>query len=503
MSVSRLVRSFGILAIMTIELSCGNTYRPVANPITPNSPSSNFSHMVVVVSGNGLNNPGASTTIDVSGDTAVAQATVGLAPNYAAFVANGTRVFVTNSNDDTISEYAPSTPTPVTTIGLPVGSVPVSLASTETGTLYVAELGNGTTVPGTVSAISVVNNAIANTIPIPTAGVARPVSLAELPNTQKVYVANAGTPASVLSINVVDKSVNSAIPPCSAAPWTSPNWVVARSDSQRAYVLDQGSGYVSAIDTGLVSGTESVVSCVPVGVGADFMFYDPTRDRLYVTNPATNQLIYLDASSDILTSAAISIPTPVAVTALPDGSRAYVTSTIISGSTVTAQVTVVNAASGTVKATIPLGSMPVACTTRNAFELFPAAAADSSRVYVGNCDAGNTSIISTASDSIVLNLLAPNSAGQPPSVHISGATQSGTNTTYAYTLTSGPALRVGMSILITGMADAGNNGSFLISALGSGTLTVTNPSGVTDSGQNGKGLASPPPQNPVFVVAGP
>jgi hypothetical protein len=60
-----------------------------------------------------------------------------------------------------------------------------------------------------------------------------------------------------------------------------------------------------------------------------------------------------------------------------------------------------------------------------------------------------------------------------------------------------------MSILITGMADAGNNGSFLISALGSGTLTVTNPSGVTDSGQNGKGLASPPPQNPVFVVAGP
>jgi len=53
------------------------------------------------------------------------------------------------------------------------------------------------------------------------------------------------------------------------------------------------------------------------------------------------------------------------------------------------------------------------------------------------------------------------------------------------------------------MADSTNNGIFLISSLGSGTFTVANASGVTSSAsQNGSGIVVPP-QNPVFLVAGP
>jgi hypothetical protein len=80
-------------------------------------------------------------------------------------------------------------------------------------------------------------------------------------------------------------------------------------------------------------------------------------------------------------------------------------------------------------------------------------------------------------------------------------------TTYRYTYTainSGPALRVGMSLTITGMIDAGNNtagaagGVTVISSLagGAGTFDVVNANGVVKAGNTGSGtttaLAAPP-----------
>ena len=78
---------------------------------------------------------------------------------------------------------------------------------------------------------------------------------------------------------------------------------------------------------------------------------------------------------------------------------------------------------------------------------------------------------------------------QATNVSITAASNSGgSNTTYTYTLNSGPALEVGRTILISGMADAVNNGSFAITALGSGNFTVVNASGVTRTGQTGTGI---------------
>ena len=71
------------------------------------------------------------------------------------------------------------------------------------------------------------------------------------------------------------------------------------------------------------------------------------------------------------------------------------------------------------------------------------------------------------------------------------------NTTYSYTLTSGPALQVGASIMITGMLNLTDNGVFPITALtaasGSApaTFTVVNASGVNASGENGTGTVTP------------
>jgi DNA-binding beta-propeller fold protein YncE len=244
--------------------------------------------------------------------------------------------------------------------------------------------------------------------------------MSELPNAQKVYVANAGVgggAASVVSINTTDESVNAPIVASATAPWISPVWVVSRSDSQRVYVLDKGSGFVSAIDPNfdVVKGTSSV------GIGADFMVYDPTLNRLYVTNPATNRVMALDASTDALTALTASVANPVSVTALLDGTRVYVASAAVSGTapsqTVSSSVTVLNTTDLSVKTTIPLASVPVACATKIWSELMTAAAADSSRVYVGNCDAGNTAIIQTFNDTLLLELPAPLGAFSPPATN--------------------------------------------------------------------------------------
>jgi YVTN family beta-propeller protein len=398
------VRAAAVLVLMFICAGCGETYRPVATPVAPNPPNPGFSHLALVISGNGSNHPGASTSIDVSGDTAVSQSTVGLMPVHAAVVQNGTRVYVANSLDDTVSLFSPSSPAPVTTISLPAGSTPSFVATTESATVYVANSGNNT-----VSAISIISNVVEPPLSGIPVGV-NPVALAETPNEQYLYAANRGDGGggSVTSINPVDRSIN---PPIANANWVSPVSVVARSDSNRVYVLDQGSGMVSAIDTA----SATVVNSVSVGVGANFMIYDPTRNRLYVSNPAKNTVTYLDASSvtDALSAVVIDVVNPISVAALPDGSRAYVSSASVSGGNVTSRVTVINALDGSVKATIPVTTVARVCAS-NPSELSIAASADSSRVYVGNCDAGNVAIIQTLNDTLLLQMPAPLSASFSP-----------------------------------------------------------------------------------------
>jgi YVTN family beta-propeller protein len=393
------VRAAAVLVLMLLCISCGETYRPVATPIPPNPPSPELSHVVVVVSGNGSAHPGASTTIDVSGDTAVSRSTVGLMPVQAALVRNGASVYVPNSGDDTVSTFSPTSAVPVVTISLPAGSTPVFAGTAEAGTVYIANSGSNT-----VLAI----NTTSNVIEVPLSGVpvgVNPVYLAETPNQQYLYSANAGiggSGGSVTSIDPVDRTVNS---PIANATWVSPVSVLARSDSNRVYVLDQGSGLVSAISTG----ANAVVNSVSVGVGANFMAYDPTLNRLYVANPVTNAVTYLDASSDALTAVTIPVANPVSVVALLDGSRAYISSASVSGGNVTSAVTVINAPTGAIQSTIPLATVAKVCAS-NPSELSIAASADSSRVYVGNCDAGNVAIIQTLNDTLVLQMPAPLSA---------------------------------------------------------------------------------------------
>ena len=454
------VRLVALVGIVAIGSSCGDTYRPIAIPEQPTPPSPAALHYVLSLSINGTCppqmgqacGPGASTRIDVSGDTSVDTAQVGLNPVHAIVIPNGSSVFVANQMEDTVSYYSPANVTPISAVSLPAGAAPVFVAATDNNSVYVANSGNNT-----VSDISTTSEVVVRTISVGQT----PVALAELPNAQKVYVANRGSGASPLNGSVQSISaLDGSVIPIANSSWQSPVWVVARNDNARVYALDQGTGIISVIDTSV----DAVIGTASVQPGANFLLYDPNLSRLYITNPVTRSLTVLNASSDSLNvlgsvsfaaSAAANAAcpngcTPLSVAALPDGSRAYVASYQTTGTCtqatdtppcVSAQVTVINATNNTVVKTIPVtlttstgtktDTPELAVCDAARFRIATAAAADSTRAYMSYCDAGATAVIRTtpdtspgsenAEDYLVNNLIAPVSANpasspgaQPP-----------------------------------------------------------------------------------------
>jgi YVTN family beta-propeller protein len=432
-------------------LSCGQVYRPVVIPLSTTPPTPAGFHTVFSISANVPTYPGGAMQIDVAGDSIIGETptsdksapNLGDNPTHAVALPNNTRVFVTSAGSvlpggvDVLSSFSPAFQSTtatglgaVTTISLPAGSQPVFANTTQSNAVYVANYNSNS-----VSAINTSLNVVSNTAPVG----AHPVALAETPNGLKLYVANQGD-NSVSSLNIGDLSPNVI----TGFTGTTPVWVVARADSQKVYVLTQGDGQLVTIDTA----TDTVTSSLPVGGGANFIFFDPHLNRLYVTNPVTGTVyVFSDtggANDTPVQLAAISFalgstpcPTgpagcsPASVTALADGSRFYVASyqtasscpdSFVGSSSacVIPGLAVFDAASLALKTTMTLLTNPpfganlsagqyqfavppvAACVpaalyspTSTRFRVFTTAAADSSRVYVSMCDAGAIAVINT------------------------------------------------------------------------------------------------------------
>ena len=485
MSFRRAGRLAAMVAPIVLWMACGQVYRPVVLPCSegglpgcpveaPPAPA-NF-HAVFGISHNVPSYPGGAMQIDVGGDSIIGETpssdksapNLGDNPTHAAILPNKSQVFVASAGSlspggvDVVSAFTPafqsSTATglgAVTSIPLPVGSLPVFLNTTQSGFIYVANFGTNS-----VSAVNTTSNAVVNTAVVGT----NPVALAEIPNGLKLYVANQGS-NSVSSLNTVDLSSNVV----TGFTGIAPVWMVARSDSQKVYVLTQGDGKLVTIDTA----TDTVTSSLPVGAGVDFIFYDPNLNRLYVTNPVTSTVYVFSVSGGAndtpLQLAAISFASgsapcpsgclPTSVTALPDGSRFYVASYQMAASCpdpfvgassacVIPGLAVFNANNFTLKTTLTLLTDPpfaaklntnqyqyavppvAACTSAalyspstTRFRVFDTAAQDSSRVYVSMCDAGAIAVVNTTdnnannpgspsvADTVVTDLPAAFSAG--------------------------------------------------------------------------------------------
>jgi len=93
----RAARVSGVLILGLICVSCGDQYRPVAIPIVPPPPDPQAVHFVLVFSVNGASDPGASSRVDISGDSNIGVAQLGRGPAHATLIPNGARVYAVNT----------------------------------------------------------------------------------------------------------------------------------------------------------------------------------------------------------------------------------------------------------------------------------------------------------------------------------------------------------------------------------------------------------------------
>jgi hypothetical protein len=499
----RFAQLSSVLIVALIMSGCGDVYRPVVIPNPPPTPDPKAAHNLYVISDNGPANKGTTMQVNVSGDTNMGAIPVGIAPVHASLTGSGGRVLSANSLGDSVSVIAPASTfggiAKVADVVLPTGFHPSFVTTAETTAFYVA--GNGAT-----PSLGFVNgsNAVVDIKPVPgSAGTI--LSMAETSDAKKIYVASSSA-NSVTPVNVIDHSSNTAI------PVSTPVWVSARSDAGRVYVLSQGAGdliEINPLDDSLVPNT------VVAGAGANYMFYDSHLNRLYITNPVASTTTVVNVApasalllrtvpiaaavrdaADVCAGISPGAVKVVSATALLDGTRAYIggyttltsgvsistasgDGTLVSytyaagsgpsiapgmGITITGfspdtfngnytiatvgagtfqvfsptpgsndsgtvgagaaqsicpQVTVLNSSDNSVRSVIPLDRAPAAFGCDVRFRLSMAASADSTKVYVGSCDAAGVTVIHADVDQVSLKLSAPPSAapslaGQAP-----------------------------------------------------------------------------------------
>jgi len=401
-----------VLFVYVICAGCGDVFRPIIIPNPPVFPNPAAAHTVVSINDNGTVVPGTAMVIDVSSDTDVSIANVGLAPVHAV-QQTASQVLVVNHSvtgavADSITKLSFSgttivTSPPPTTITLPANSAPNFVAVAPSATTAYVTLPNYT--PPSVGVVTTLSNQLANVITVGS----NPDAIAVTPDNSKVYVANQGD--STVNGFTVNNTVGLSSRIINGS-FNAPVWVSARSDSQRVYILNgtTGSpqdGAVSTIDTTSTAGPDNVIDASVNVPGAAYMLYDGNLNRLYIpwfSQLATQgQLTILDVSQ--------SVPTVLATVPIPSF-------------------------------TLPNNQNPIPATATAV-----AALPDGSRAYVA----------SYASITTQLN--------------ISSVSGDGTTATYAYTLTAGQTLSPGMTVYVSNMPAQENefDGTYIVTAIVSGT----------------------------------
>ena len=513
-----------------LEISCGQVYRPVVIPISITPPSPANFHAVFSINANVPFNQGTASQIDVSGDTTIGTVNVGVNPTHAAVLPNNSRVFVASAGSmfkgdtDLITAFFPAGDSSAanglgntTTFTLPnVGPInpstnqpflcsylPDFVATTQTTNVYVANFGvenDPNCNFSSTDSVVVLNSGqstVGNIQYLPAGS--HPVAMAETFDSLNLYVLNQGS-STVTDLSPTDLSTMATIP-----VGNSPAWVTVRPDNQRVYVVTQGDGQLYTIRTD----TNAVIAGSPQsvgGAGANFVLYDKTHNRLYVTNPNAGTVYVFDATSDPPTPmATLTVPAPpitapvstvcatatctysavmpVSVAALPDGTRfyvaSYVTGTATSGASSTCpdsnvsalagciipQITVYDAGTLLVKTTVFPLLPPV--TTASATTIYPFALAPAA-------------------------FCAPVFPYSPASARfrMSAAASPDSSRVYA-SMCDGGAVAVVTTNTNT-IATGGNSADTLVNDL-------VAPFSAASAPPNGE----PPPQNPVLLLTGP
>lgn len=352
-------RRVGWLAAMVLAsllwTSCGETYRPVVIPVSQTPPNPASFHAVFGVSSNVSPNQGSALQIDVSGDSNIGEANVGINPTHAAGLANNSRIFVasagslTAGNADVVTAFSPAFPS---SIGIGISNVSVFsmpnvgpnqmaaiTAISESGNVVTVTLSapisqatvggpiviSGVTIGGYdgnfvlssvngtsiqyVAAITGLNPTAGGTatVPLPTFCSYLPDFLATS-QSNAMFVANYGAEngstcsiASTDSVAMLTTSTGSVaniayLNPSNSTPAPHPVALAETPNGQHLYVVNQGNNTV--VD---LSPTDfSTIASIPVGTTPVWAVARVDNQRVYVLTQGSGTLLPIDTATDTI-----------------------------------------------------------------------------------------------------------------------------------------------------------------------------------------------------------
>ena len=285
-------------------------------------------------------------------------------PQWIAFNATGTRGYVVNQGNGTVSVI--DTATGAVTATITAGSQPTNAALGPNGNIYVSNQGDGS-----VTVIDPGSNTVIATIPVG----GQPIGFAFGPAGLGYVTGGGGDMVAI--INLATNTVVGTIPlaghPAGAA--VSPNGAYL-------YVTNQFGNSLSVISTV----TNEVVTTIPMGINPTVVKFNNTGTLAYVTNEFSNQVYVIDTATNTVTTTIPVGTTPIDIHLNADNTRAYVTnfSGLAANDLHQGSVSVIDLTTNayTVIANIPVGVGPVGA----------AISPDGTHLYVVN-SGGSVSII--------------------------------------------------------------------------------------------------------------
>lgn len=450
----------GSSLIFAFMLGCGDIYRPIVTSVPPVEPSAQpTKYALVLTCGNNPNAstptidqvcasstvPGYASMVDFSGDTLYVRLNVGIGPRWEAMAVNnsGSSGILYNTNaDGTVTSFSaaystlkPPENNTVYSSTLLAGADPSTLLST-TSYLYVAQTGRSS-----VEVMKTANgaNSPAGFLEIPLIDARNPsapqypVNLVGNPSTQRIYVISyddnltppAGNcPASNSQGTATGIETTTNTPSSNLALGLCPIYGVMSSDNRRVFILNQGSGTVSVIDSqqNQIDTSPNLIHNQPnappgqilVGQGPIWAAIYNTGSILAVANSGSDTLTLINISEDVYGNDSpnfgqiiATVPVgsnPSSVSILQDGTRAYV------ANRGDGTVSVVSLIGNTVTKTVALpqepcsaGNLNVLCTV-HPISIAATTGTPTGKVYVVSPDTNMLTIIQTVDDTVDTSL---------------------------------------------------------------------------------------------------
>ena len=265
--------------------------------------------------------------------TVIATVPVGANPQAVAVNQTTNKIYVANSNGNTVTVIDGITNSPTATVA--VGTDPFAIAvNPATNKIYVANFQSNN--------VTVIDGATNNTTPVNTGTVPDAVAVNSVTN--KIYVANETSN----TVTVIDGATNSTL---TVQVGNSPIAIAVNPVTNKIYTANNLDGTVTVID-----GATNVPTSINInGSGSSALAINTVTNKIYVTNSLSNNVTVIDGATNHIVNVGVAggEPVPVAVN--------QVTNQIYVGEDGSPDMTVIDGATNhTTKIVTPAGISSIA-----------------------------------------------------------------------------------------------------------------------------------------------